>query len=334
MRLRYLVRRLIVFFLVVVVAITINFIIPRLAPGDPIEQRLATISAVTAGNIGNTQVIVKAYRERFGLDKPLWQQYISYWANLLRGDLGASLAKFPARVSDEIFRVMPWTIGLLTVSTLLAFGIGSFFGAILGWSRPVLALRVIIPMLMVFSAIPYYLLGLVFIFVFAIVLRLLPPGGGHDIGLTLNWSLTSVISVLKHSILPALSIVISSIGFWALGMRAMMVTVRGEDYITLAEAKGLRRARLFFNYGIRNALLPQVTALAISMGYVVGGAVLVEVVFSYPGVGFLLRQAINGNDYTMVQGIVLILILAIAVVMLLVDLIYPLLDPRIAYERG
>jgi peptide/nickel transport system permease protein len=190
------------------------------------------------------------------------------------------------------------------------------------------------PPLLTLSAIPYYLLGLTLIYLFAFTWQVFPLGGGYEIGTTPGWNLDFIRDAVRHSILPALSIVLASMGFWALAMRAMMVTVQGEDFMTLAEAKGLTSRRIFLRYAVRNAILPQTTALALALGHVASGVVLVEVVFGYPGVGSLLYQSIRTFDYTVIYGLTFLVIVSIGVATLILDLLLPALDPRITYRRS
>jgi peptide/nickel transport system permease protein len=284
--------------------------------------------------IGNVEKMIKYYESRFGLDKPLWQQYFIHLANSARFEFGFSIAFFPSKVSDIILKALPWTLGLLLTVTLLSFALGMTFGALLAWPRSPPLLRVFIPPLMGLSAIPYYMVGLGLIYLLAFTWQFFPISGGHSIGLKPSLTAPFVWDAFKHSVLPALSIILTGLGFWALAMRGMMVTTLGEDYMTLAEAKGLKGPRLFVWYGMRNAMLPQVTALALSLGHVASGAILVEVVFGYPGLGGMLYQAIRSFDYTLLYGIVFMVILGIAVATLLLDLFYPRLDPRIIYGRA
>jgi peptide/nickel transport system permease protein len=278
--------------------------------------------------------VVKAYEARFGLDQPLHLQYIRYIVGLVTLDFGLSITRFPARVIDLILNALPWTIFLIFLSTLIAFAIGTLFGALLAWPGSPRALQVLSGPLLTLSSIPYYLLGLILIYVFAFTLQILPLGGGYTIGASPGLTPTFLLDALKHSILPACSIVLASLGGWALSMRGMMVTVQGEDYMTLAEAKGLSPRRIFLRYALRNAILPQTTSLALSLGQVVSGAVLVEVVFGYPGVGTLLYQAIRQFDYFIIYGIAFMLIVALGLATLILDLMLPLLDPRISYQRA
>ncbi|HHY50957.1 MAG TPA: ABC transporter permease, partial [Alphaproteobacteria bacterium] len=224
---------------------------------------------------------------------------------------------------------LPWSVGLLATATLIAFAVGSFLGARLAWPGAGRGIRAFVPLMMILTSIPFYLLAIILVYFFAVLLRIFPPAGGVDTTRVMRLDWPTAWDIIRHSFLPCLSIVLGNIGFWALGMRSQMVSVLGEDYITFAEAKGLPPGRIFFSYGIRNAFLPQITALALSLGAVVSGAVLVEVIFNYPGLGSLLYVAIRGQDYFVIQGVVLMLIIALAVLLFLVELIYPLLDPRI-----
>jgi peptide/nickel transport system permease protein len=252
----------------------------------------------------------------------------------LRLDFGYSITQYPVKVLPLIMNALPWTIGLLLVATLLSFAVGTLLGALMAWPRAPRILRFGIPPLMGLSAIPYYLLGLILVYLLALTVPLFPLTGGYSIGATIQFTPTFVLDVVRHATLPAASIVLAGIGFWALGMRAMMVTTEGEDYMILAEAKGLRAKRIFFRYAARNAILPQVTSLAIQLGHIVSGSVIVEIVFGYPGIGNLLFQAIAASDYFVIYGVVFITVLAITLATLLIDLLYPLLDPRIVYQRA
>lgn len=332
MSLAYIASRIGIFILVVVSAVTINFIVPRLAPGDPVTQRLEAMASQGTAVGGDFSELVAAYKEKFGYDRPLWVQYFDYWGDLLRGDLGYSIRFYPTRTVEIIAAGLPWTIGMLGIATLLAFLVGTISGALLGWPGiPPVFSRIFIPVFVIFSSIPYYLLGLLLLFAFALTWPIFPSGGGHDIFIQPSFTMKSIMDMIRHAMLPALSIIIASVAFWGLGMRGMMVTVQGEDYMTLAEAKGLSKSRIFFRYGMRNALLPQATGLALALGHVVSGAVLVEVIFRYPGIGYSLYEAISGKDFFVVQGILLLLIVSIALAMTAMDFIYPLLDPRVKY---
>ncbi len=334
MTVRYVLRRLGIFFLIIWVASTINFLIPRLAPGDPIGAILGQMQ-VQGAKVENSAELIAMFRERFGLDDPLYLQYFKYIGALIRLDLGYSIAFFPAKVTDIVANSLPYTIGLLAVSTLITFTLGIFAGALLVWHTTPRMAKIVITFFMMLAPIPYFLLAIIFVSVLAFSLGIFPYSGLVSVGRIpkAGFDLGYIIDIIYHSTLPALSIIVAGVGGWILGMRGMMVTVLGEDYLTLAEAKGLRDRRIFLFYAMRNAMLPQFTGLAISLGYVVSGATIVELIFSYPGMGYRLFQAINTNDFPVIQGVTFFLVVSIAVAILVIDLIYPLLDPRITYNR-
>jgi peptide/nickel transport system permease protein len=318
--------------LIVWSAATLNFFIPKLTPRNPLREKLL-MEASRSGYIPpGFDEMVKAYEVKFGLDQPLYLQYFRYLGDMARFDLGYSISNFPKTVGSLISEALPWTVGLLVVTTSLAFLLGSLLGALIAWPRAPKWLNFFVPPLLTLSAVPFYLLALILIYFIAFQWKLLPIGGGYAIGSVPSLSSAFILDVLKHAILPALAIVLGSIGGWAIGMRGMMVTVQGEDYMTFAEAKGLRNWRLFYKYAVRNALLPQVTGLALSFSFIVSGSVLVELVFGYPGIGSLLARSIQQLDYFTIYGVVFVLIVSIGVAMFIMDMIYPLLDPRITYE--
>lgn len=328
----YIVKRFGVFLIIVWVASTLNFLIPRLAPVNPIREVL--LQALRFGGSGKAdmEAVVKNYEAKFGLDQPMWRQYLRYMGDVLRFDFGVSISNFPTKVVDIILRALPWTIGLLLVATLIAFGLGTLLGALMAWPKTPSSVHVLLAPIMTLSSIPFYLLGLILVYLLAFTLKWFPLSGGYAMGTipTPTWAFAK--DVAYHSILPALSIVLATLGSWALGMRGMMISGLEEDYITFAEAKGIKSRDIFFKYALRNALLPQATALALSLGYIVSGAVLVEIVFGYPGVGTVLYRAIQTFDYFLIYGLVVMLIVAIGLATLIMDLIYPLLDPRITYQ--
>jgi peptide/nickel transport system permease protein len=328
----YLLRRLSLMLLVILLAITLNFLIPRAMPGDPVELQLQQLSA-GGGQMGDIGAVAAAMRERLGLDQPLWQQYLQFLGNTARLDLGVSIAHYPERVTDTILAGLPWTIGLLGASTLISFALGTLLGGLLAWPGTGRLVRWVGPPITVLSAVPYFILGVVLLAVFGLAWPVLPVAGGYPFSHLPGWDWTTAGLVARHAVLPAASIVLASMGAWAVAMRGTLVGVLGEDYVLLAEAKGLRPRRVFLAYGMRNALLPQLTHLALTLSHVVSGAILVEVIFAYPGIGYRLYQAIQAKDVFVIQGIVLLLSVSIAVAMVALDLVYPLIDPRIA-ARG
>jgi peptide/nickel transport system permease protein len=332
-RVDYLARRCGVFVLIVWIAATLNFFLPRLSGQDPVRTKLLQQAQLGGYVHSGIDAMVKDYDRRFGLDRPLWQQYLSYLRDAARLDFNYSIANYPRKVNELIAEAVPWTIGLLGTTTLLSFGLGTFLGALLAWPGAPRWMRYLMPPLWALHAIPFFLLGLVLIYLLAFQIQLLPMFGGYSAGAFPGLSVTFVWDVIRHAILPAMSIVLVATGGWALAMRGMMVTTQGEDYVTFAEAKGLRSLTIFVRYCLRNAILPQTTALALALGNILSGAVLVEVIFGYPGIGTVLFHAIRENDHFLIQGIVFTVIVALGLATLILDAIYPLLDPRINYRR-
>ncbi|MFN8451516.1 MAG: ABC transporter permease [Anaerolineae bacterium] len=333
MSLGYLARRIGIFLLTVWIAATINFFIPRLSGQNPVLQRLMERSAVGGTVQTGMEQMIDEYNKKFGLDQPLFNQYLTYLGDMSRLDFNYSIGNYPRTVTAIIADALPWTIGLLGTATVLMFLLGSLLGAFLTWPRaPKIAKLVTMPFVAL-SAIPYYLLGLVLVYIFGFRTQVLPLFGGYSPTMVPTWSWAFVGDVISHAILPVASIVLSGLGFWALSMRGMMLTVQEEDYMVMGEAKGLKQSTLFVRYAMRNAILPQITGLILSMGYIVSGSVLVELVFSYPGIGSVLYHAIRQFDYFLIQGIVFTMVVAIALGALILDLLLPLLDPRINYGR-
>ena len=326
----YFVRRITMFFLVVFVAASFNFLIPRLAPGNPIGAMTSRMAQASAG-IENGQAMFEAYRKRFGLDEPIYVQYAKYMWNTVRLDFGQSLSAYPAGVWEIIRPAIGWSIGLIGVSVLVTFALGITVGALLAWKGTPKIVRAVLPMSMIGGVLPYYLMGMLLLYLFAFSTRLFPMSGAYDSGIPREFTGPYIGSIARHAVLPALSIILTSLGAWALTMRGLMVNTIGEDYMLLAEAKGLPKRRMLWWYSVRNAIPPQLTHLAIALGYVVSGAILVEIVFSYPGLGYQLYMSIVNSDYTVIQGITLILAISVGFAVLIIDLIYPRLDPRVTY---
>jgi peptide/nickel transport system permease protein len=333
MRTDYLVKRAGTFVLILWLAGTVNFFLPRLGGQDPVRAQLVAQAAMGGNSQVGMREMIAEYDKRFGLDKPLLEQYATYLTDTVRFEFNFSMAAYPTKVIDIIWRSMPWTITLLGVTTIMAWTLGTVLGALLTQPNAPRILRFVLTPILTLSAIPYFLLGLLLIYLLGFQFRWFPLAGGFDQGLLPAWDPKVILNMVYHSILPSLSIILASIGFWTLGMRGVMVSTQGEDYLLFAEAKGLKSRTIFLRYAIRNALLPQLTALALALGNIISGAVLVEVIFQYPGVGSLLYQSIRASDFYMIQGVVFIIIVAIGLATLLLDLIYPLIDPRISYAR-
>lgn len=338
MSLSYLIRRVFFVFMVIWSAATINFLLPRLTGRDPIKEQLQQQIASAGRSAEDAEQMWRKYNELFGLDRPLWQQYISYISAVARFDFGYSINSYPRTVMDIIIARGRVTLPFVSVAILIAFVSGILLGALLGWNKsPGWLSGIIVPPLMVFSSVPQFLVALVLIYFVAFRAKLFPLGDPYPKTMLEDWSSPAFIAKYAyHAVLPILSIVIVEASGWALGMRAMMVTVEGEDYATFAEAKGLKNSRIFFRYLMRNALLPSLTGLALRLGFIITGAAVTETFFNYSGIGSTLGAAISTFDYFLLYGIVLIMVVSIAVATFVMDMIYPLLDPRIAYrgQRG
>ena len=330
----YLAKRFGVFLLIAWIAATLNFFLPRLSGQDPVRAKLLQQAQLGGYVQAGIESMIQEYDRRFGLDRPLGVQYLAYLRDVARLDFNYSIANYPRTVSEMIGEAIPWTVGLLGTTTLLAFGLGTFLGALLAWPRAPRWMRFLMPPLWALHAIPFFLLGLILMYLFAFRTALLPMFGGYSAGAFPALTAAFVGDVIRHATLPATAIVLAATGGWALTMRGMMVTTQGEDYVTFAEAKGLRSLTIFLRYCLRNAMLPQTTALALALGQTLSGAVLVEVIFGYPGIGAVLYQAIRENDHFLIQGIVFTVIVALGLATLVLDAIYPLLDPRISYRKA
>jgi len=324
---RYLLRRIGLYLVTAWAAITLNFLIPRLMPGDPGEVLLAKFH----GRLDPRSL--QAIELAFGISHAsLWTQYLGYLNDLAHGNLGVSLNYFPTPVIDVLAQSLPWTLALFGFATIFSFALGTLLGILAAWKRGSRLDSFLSPVATTFQAIPYFWLALLVVYVFGAILRWFPLSGAYNVDATPNVSAGFLLDVAYHSILPALTIVISSMAGWMLGMRNMMLTTLSEDYVLLAEAKGLSRRRVLFAYAARNAILPNVTGFALAIGAVVGGQLLTEIVFSYPGIGYALLQAVLAEDYPLIQGGFLLVVLAVLVANFLVDLLYVAIDPRASQE--
>jgi len=326
---RHLLRRIGFYLVALWVAITVDFFIPRLAPGNPAELLIARFQGKLRPEALHSLEIA------FGVShEPLWVQYFQYLNQLAHGNLGISISYFPTPVVTVIGQGLPWTLVLATVSVIISFVLGTLLGVVIAWRRGSWSDTVVPPLLTFFSAVPYFWLALLFLYVLGFLLNWFPINGGYDIGVTPGLTPDFLMSAVQHSLLPALTLVISSIAGWVLGMRNAMMTTLSEDYVLMAEAKGLPERQVMFAYAARNAILPNVTGFALALGFVVSGQVLTEIVFSYPGIGFYLLQAVSNSDYALLQGIFLIISLAVLMANFLADLLYTALDPRVRQGRG
>ena len=325
----YLAQRLGQFLLVVFIGINLTYLITHLTPIDPVEQSIAAVTS-----FGNTSpeaigAMRQSLRELYGLTGAPHEQYLAYWRRIATADFGPSLSAFPTPVSTLIARALPWTIGLLATATLLTWVLGNLLGGLAGYYQNKTSLKVLAIIAMGLHPVPYYIVAFVLLVMFGYLWPLLPIAGGKAMNLGDEMSLTIVLSILKHSILPALSLLLVGLGGWFLGMRSLVSNIVSEDYVVYAELAGVDRRRILTSYVMRNALLPQVTGLALSLGAIFNGAIITEQVFGYPGVGSLLVSGVYAGDYGLVLGVATVSIIGVSTAVLIIDLLYPLLDPRV-----
>ncbi len=323
---RYLSRRLLFYLVALWASITLNFAIPRLMPGNPAEVFLASHYQQFQGD-PNALRTVEAI---LGVSNdPLPLQYWHYLVDLAHGDLGISTSFYPARVSTVIAQSLPWTIFLVGLASIIAFISGTGLGIVTAWRRRGLLDTVLPPLTLLASSFPYFFLALLMLYFLGFTLNWFPTSHAYTIGSVPSFTADFIGDVLYHAILPAATIVIVAIGGWLLGMRNTMVNTLAEDYINMAQARGLTERRVMLAYAARNAILPQITAFAMALGFLVGGQVLVEYVFSYPGLGYTLANAVGNEDYPLVQALLLIITVAVLAANLVADLVYARLDPRV-----
>jgi len=325
----YLLTRLGQFALVVFIGINIAFVVTHATPIDPVEQSIAASTQFGSINPEAIEMMRQSLKELYGLQGGLWDQYVTFWRRIAVGDFGPSLSAFPTPVSTLIARALPWTVALLVVSTLLTWVLGNLLGGLAGYYRRNRALRFAGILAMAFHPIPYYIVAFLLLIVFGYLWPVLPISGGYTMNMEQDWSWEFILSLLRHGILPVASLALVGLGGWFMGMRSLVSNVVTEDYVAYAELAGVERSRILRSYVMRNALVPQVTGLAISLGSIFNGAIITEQVFGYPGVGTLLISAVHAGDYSLVLGITTVSILAVSFAVLLIDLAYPLLDPRV-----
>ena len=329
----YILQRLLMWLLTIWIGVTLTFTIPRLGGSDPTTAMVLRMMNMR-GYVENADEIIESYKESFGLNDPIPVQYFRYLGHVVTFNYGFSLAKFPTAAWDIVLPALPWTLILLSTASVLSFLIGITIGSLMGWQRTPRWLQSLLPASLTFTSIPYFMFGILMISFFAFKLHWLPASGGYSRSVDPGWNLPFIKDVLAHGIMPLISIILTSMGGWALGMRGLMIGINNEDYFLLAQAKGLSPARVFFRYGIRNAILPALTAFALGLGGLIGGSTLVEWIFAYPGTGYSLYRAIQEQDYTVIQTITNMMILITASGVLIIDLLYPLIDPRITFKRS
>jgi peptide/nickel transport system permease protein len=317
------------FVLVVYIGITITFFITHLTPIDPVEHAVAQVSSFGFSSPESIELLRKSLREMYGLGDNLGLQYLNFLKRVIVLDFGPSLSAFPTPVGVLIARAIPWTIGLLTFSTLMSWFLGNILGGLAGYYRNNRLLRLLGVFIMGVHPVPYYIVAFILLILFTFLLPIFPSGGGYEMNLAQGFNLRFISSVLFHSILPAFSLILVGLGSWYMGMRALVSNIVTDDYVVYAELAGVRRSRILTSYVMRNAFMPQITGLAISIGSIFNGAIITEYVFGYPGIGRLLIDAVHAADYSLVLGIATISIISVSVAVFLIDIIYPLIDPRV-----
>ncbi len=318
---RYLARKVLIYLLTFFVAVTVDWAIPRFMPGNPVEGLISRMQAQPEA----AEQLTGFYNKAFGFDVPIWKQYLNFWAALLHGDLGLSILNFPTPVSDLIMAALPYTLALLVPAIVLSFWAGNKVGA-LAARRKTLD-NTVLPAGYVLTATPQMWLGLVLVWLFGVVLAWFPVSGAYAFDLQPAWTWEFVRSFLYHWVLPFSALFLVAFGGWAIGMRNMIIYELESDYANYLAALGAP-TRLVRKYAYRNALLPQITGLALALGAVVAGAIVVEIVFAYPGLGSLTLSAIQNRDYFLIQGIFLFIIVGVLIANFIIDIVYVIIDPR------
>ncbi len=330
--LRYLLPRIGQYLMVIFLGVTLTFVIPRVSPTDPVETQVQRVMAQVQLDPASVAHLREALTELYGLKGSSWSQYLAFWGRLFRGDLGPSLSTFPTPVVSLIAQAMPWTLGLLLTSVLISWILGNLLGGLASYYPDSGIMRAVDVVSQAVRPIPYYIMAFVLLVMFAYIIPIFPFSGAYPPGTRVRFTLKFVLTVLKHSALPAISLVTVGIGAWFIGMKSLTSNIISEDYVVYAETAGLREGKILFGYVMRNALLPQITGLALQLGLIFNGALIMEVVFGYPGMGMLTLQAVMANDYSLIMGITLFSIIGVATSVLVLDLVYPLFDPRVRYQ--
>jgi peptide/nickel transport system permease protein len=318
----FILRRLLFYVVAAWVALTINFFIPRAMPGNAVQSVMSKFTNLQPAAYKALQALLGV-----GHAGSIWSQYVSYLNDIFHFNFGTDVSQYPASVSSLLAQTLPWTIILVGTATVIAFLIGTGLGIVAGW-RHGGSLDRVLPGLMFLQAIPYFFFALILVDLLAIKTHVFPTGQGYDNGLIPGWHGDFIGSAIFHSLLPALTIVLTSIAGWMLQMRNVMITTIGEDYVIAAQAKGLSSRRVTLTYAARNAILPQLQGFGLAVGFVISGALVMEIVFSYPGIGLLLLNAVTSNDYPLMQAIFLVITFAVLIANLIVDMIIVFADPR------
>lgn len=325
---RYLIRRIGFLILTFTVFLLVIFSLPRAIPGNPLSTLLSQLFQQAQANPELIKAVYKRLMDEFGVGKPIHIQFLDFLLRTLSGDLGTSIAFYPRKVAEIVFTYLPWSLGLLIPATITSWVIGNFLGALAGYKRKSMVDNVMLPIFLTLSQTPYYWLAMILLYMLAVNMGLFPLGGAYSSGRIPSLTFDFIVDMLHHYVLPYLSILLSALGGWAIGMRSMVIYELGSDYVNYADSLGLPDRKIL-RYVFKNSMLPQITGLALNFGTILGGSLLTELVFNYPGTGFLLFRSITTLDYPLIQGTFLLLISTLLLANLIVDFIYAYIDPRI-----
>lgn len=326
----YYVKKLLGYVLTIWGTITITFFLFRLIPSNPVENWVRSLEQNYSVTVAGGEKMAEYYKEQFGLNGTIWEQYVRYLYNvIIKQDLGPSFVNFPTPVQDLLMQRLPWTLGLLSVSITISWIAGLLIGTVAAWYRDNWVSDLLTNGSIVLSQVPSYLIAIFLVLFLGYQWKLLPTRGAWDAQYEIGWTWDFIRSLLTHSILPALSIVIVSLSGWILSTRSLVINTLGEDYLLYADAKGLKPSKIMFTYALRNAILPQATGLALTLGAMMNGQLLIEMTFVYPGLGELMSRAISVFDFNTMMGIILLSVISVMTASLVVDLLLPVLDPRV-----
>lgn len=331
---KYFLKKLFFFILTIWIGVTILFIISRLMPVNPINIIMGRLSLLgTQINQSQFESIKKTFMNLYGLDKPLIMQYFSFIKGIISGNFGPSFSFFPKPVSELIYNSMPWTIGLLATCVIFSWFIGNLIGGIAGFYNQKKISKVLESIFLILYPTPYVIMALLLVFFFIYLIPIFPYFGGRSMGIVQEFSLRYFFGIIKHAFLPALSVILISIGGWFLSMRALTINTKTENFVEFAELRGLSKRKIMFGYVMRNCLLPQLTGLALQLGFIFNGALVTEYIFAYPGLGHLMYYAITNSDLNLMLGIAFFAVIGITIATLIIELTLPLIDPRIRFKE-
>jgi len=326
----YITKRISTYILTLFVGLTVTFVLFRLVPGNPIGALLTSMEQQYSYSVPEARKVIDEYKRAFNLEGDLFTQYVTFLKELiLHQNLGPSFISFPKPAQELIARALPWSIGLLGVSVIIAWILGNVIGVLAGWLKDKKISQALFVFSLFFSQIPSYFLAIILVLTLGYMLTLFPTRGAYSPTATPGLTIDFILDVIRHAVLPSLSLILVSFCGWIISMRSLVVSILGEDYLIFAEAKGLPKKKIFSRYVMRNALLPQVTGLAMTLGFTVNGSLIVESIYVYPGIGTLFSNAITYLDYNTIYGCVLVSMLTVLTANLILDFVYPLIDPRV-----